>query len=187
MDLPALHPLLLPEQQLLLEYLGWILQHGGVSFTGCDPEFSHPLASYCTETLVPTADSENRLAAMDEPQQEKGMEGVIALEPIPQTVSDQVRVPATSCIAEGILVETDSLKESPGGYLKALMDSFEEDLIDWFGEVKPKVPVSPAPPVSECPSSFPLPPPQTASSSVPQSLVSFTLCTALQPYGNCIY
>lgn len=40
MDLPALH-LLLPEQWPLLEYLGWMLQHG-VSLAARDPEFSHP-------------------------------------------------------------------------------------------------------------------------------------------------
>lgn len=72
-------------------------------------------------------------------------------------MSDQVRKPATLQITEGVLVTIGGLEDSSahtpttvselslasGGYVEKLRELFDEDLLDWFGEVVPYVPESP--------------------------------------------
>ncbi|XP_058649111.1 proteoglycan 4-like [Onychostoma macrolepis] len=123
------------------------------------PETSQP-SPRSTEILPePTADGEPEPAA---------------IEPLPS--SDQVREPATSSVAEGVLVELEGLEGSPahtpttegvlqlisGKYEEELREIFQTDLIDWWGEVQTCVPESP---VS-------LLVPSSPESSVPESPVS---------------
>ncbi len=76
-------------------------------------------------------------------------------------MSDQVREPATPCIAVAVHVKIEGLEGSPthtpaaegelqlvsGGHYEELIDTFKEDLIDWFGEVITSSPVSPESPL----------------------------------------
>ncbi len=140
-------------------FVEWVLERNGLYFSICpteevisspthEPETSQP-SSRCTELLPePTADGEPEPAAT---------EPIIATEPEPQASSDQVREPATSSVPEGVLVVIEGLEGSPahtpategelqlvsGNHIEELMDIFERDLIDWFGEVLPSAPVSP--------------------------------------------
>lgn len=170
------------------------------------------------ELHEPTTDRGDQPAAVEHPKPERRTDGYIAPETEPRRVSDQVREPATSSIAEGVLVELGGREGSPthpvtvdvmnkvdGSYLEDLLDIFEVNLIDWFGEVILRVPESPVPPespmlsVSPAPSEFPIPPvspkrppnfpfppSQTSSYSISPPLVSFivsaspTSCTDLQ-------
>ncbi len=93
-------------------------------------------------------------------------------EPEPRESSDYGHEPATPHMPKGMLVEIKGLEGSPAAegklllvtwpYIKELMDVFQEDLIDWFGEValsSPKPPESPMSPVSLLvPSSSPVSP-----------------------------
>lgn len=96
------------------EFIEWVLVNCGSAYTigpaeddivtnpslNTPPETSHPppTATGMMELPVVTAD---RPTAMDESEPEKRSEGVIAPGPVPFLESDQVREPATSCIAEG--------------------------------------------------------------------------------------
>lgn len=172
------------------KFVKWVLVNCGSAYTigpaeddivtsptlNTPPETSQPPPlSDLTEMLhVPTTVRGDWPATMDEPKLRKRSEEVIALEPLPQPASDQVRKPATPRISERVLVlyvglvgspahnpaTVDVIVKTSGGYFEELKDIFEVDLIDWVGEVIPNVPVSPASPnSSKCPSSLPLPPP----------------------------
>lgn len=110
---------------------------------------------------------------------EPATEPIVALDPEPGNMPDQVHEPASLHVLEKVLVEIDSLEGSPvytpategelqltsGNYFEELIDIFV-DLIDWFGEVIPNSPESPMFPLSaDSPMSleFPLIPPSPES------------------------
>ncbi|XDV39813.1 hypothetical protein PO909_009000 [Leuciscus waleckii] len=96
--------------------------------------------------------------------------------------------PATADVIEGVLMELEGSEDSPahnpaavcesdlvsGGHFDDLKDLFEENLIDWFGEVISNTPESPAPPVSPAfpePPAFPVSPAPSVSPASPGSPV----------------
>lgn len=103
MALPALH-LLLPEQKLLLEYLGWMIQHRRVSKTARDPEPSKP-SSCCMERAPEPA-------VMHKPTPENRAEQDITLEPEPHKMSDQMFEPAISSFTVGVLMGFEGMDRS---------------------------------------------------------------------------
>ncbi|XDV22394.1 hypothetical protein PO909_027295 [Leuciscus waleckii] len=112
--------------------------------------------------------------------------------------SDQVRKPATPRIAEGGLVEFRAWEDSPvhfptaecenelasGSYFDELKDIFEELLIDFFEEIIPSSPVSPALPVSFSSSKF-LQRPLYSLNSRPGSLSHLLNQPVPQPLLRC--
>ncbi|XP_016124666.1 uncharacterized protein [Sinocyclocheilus grahami] len=174
-------------------FVEWVLERNGLCLSVCpaeedisspthEPETSQP-SSRCTEQMPePTADGEPEPTAT---------EPIVAPEPEPLELSDQVREPATSPVPKGVLVEIEGLQGSPahtpaaegelqlvtGPHYEELMDCFKVDLIDWFGEALASSPTSPLVPSSSCPPvsppSLPLLPPlkELVSSSAPSPLV----------------
>ncbi len=152
-------------------FMEWVLENNGSPLTVCPSEedISSPthvpetsqLSSRCTESLPE--------ATATEP--------IIATELEPQASSDQVREQATLSVPEGVLVVIEGLEGSPahspategelqlvfGNHIEELMDIFEMDLIDWFGEVLPSAPKSPVSPL------VPSSPESPVSSLVPSS------------------
>ncbi len=161
----------------------WVLENIGLYFSVCPDdedifsptpklETSQP-SSRCTELLPePTADVEPEPAAT---------EPTIPTEPEPLSSSDQVREPATLSVPEGVLVVIKGLEGSPvhipategelqlvsGSYIEELLDIFNTDLIDWFGEVLPCTPESPTSPLVPSSPESPAPPLVLPSSCPP--------------------
>ncbi|KTF99450.1 hypothetical protein cypCar_00041706 [Cyprinus carpio] len=163
------------------------------SFTGQTfTEKLYPYLSPCFNDEETAASCQPPLhgasTAAAEPESDRITEPIIAPELGLESVTDQVYEPATPCVV-GLLVEIEGMEESTahtpvtegelhlvsGNYMEELMDVFQMDLIDWFGEVIPNSPVSPlVPPSPESPAS-PLVPPS------PESPVSLLVPTSPDP------
>lgn len=74
-----------------------------------EPETNQP--SPCL--YEPIADREPAPTAIDMPSQPRATEPTIAWKLEPEDLLDQVREPATSCVAVGVLVEIEGLEISP--------------------------------------------------------------------------
>ncbi len=170
-------------------FVEWVLERNGLYFSICpavedissptqEPETSQP-SFCCTELLPePTTDGEPEPATT---------EPIIATEPEPRASSDQVCELAKSSVPEGVLVVIEGLEGSSahtpmtegelhlvsGNHIEELIDIFVMDLIDWFWEVLPSAPESPASPlVLSSPESLasPLVPPSSCPPVFPPSL-----------------
>lgn len=76
-----------------------------------EPETSQPSPSCTDMKPEPTADGGLDSAMIHKPEPEIRTEPTIALEPEPHEMSDQLREPATSCDAVGVLVEYEGMGE----------------------------------------------------------------------------
>ncbi|XP_016110248.1 vegetative cell wall protein gp1-like [Sinocyclocheilus grahami] len=190
-----------PRRILPLSWIYFCPTEEDISSPTPEPETSQP-SSHCMEQMPePTIDREHKPAATREPESIPATEPIVAPEPGPQDRSNQVREPITSPVPKGVLVEIEGLEGSPthtpaaegelqlasGMYYEELMDIFQMDLIDWFGEVLPSSTASPLVPPSSCspvfPPSLPLPPPlqKPVSSSAPSPLVPVS--TSAHPHS----